>query len=387
MADELERLETAARDFETSDDDYVDLRRLSVVINRLLAKQCRVADRARRRGEHLVAGQGAATWIANQCLIAHTTAGDRLCVGAQLQHLPRIAEALGSGEIGYQAAAVVCHLSEQVGDEKRQYIDEDDWVSFSKRFSIREMRYLAAKARHAWDAEGFEKDTEEDYDNRYLHISELGGMYRIDGMLDPEGGAAFKAAIESLATPRGERDFRSNPQRRADAAVEMARHALDEGRLPRRNSVRPHINVNTTLEALKGEVGAAASELDSGMPISSKTVQRLACDGTLCRILKADSIVVDVGRATRAISPAQWRALKARHRTCGWPGCDRPINWTNPHHIEFWSRNGKTDLRNLVPLCYYHHRLVHEGGWQVVWAGESLAFIAPERPLIRRIRG
>jgi len=88
------------------------------------------------------------------------------------------------------------------------------------------------------------------------------------------------------------------------------------------------------------------------MPISSKTVQRLACDSTLHRVIKADSVVMDVGRATRSVSPSQWRALKARHRTCAAPECDRPINMTNPHHIEFWARGGRSDLPNLLPLCY-----------------------------------
>src|SRR4029077_6645560 len=113
------------------------------------------------------------------------------------------------------------------------------------------------------------------------------------------------------------------------------------------------ITVMTTLEGLKGELGAAASDLEAGMPISSKTVQRLACDGTLSRVLKADSGVVDVGRATRAISPAQRGGLKAHHRGCSGRGCARPINWTTPHHIEFWSRGGPNDLPNLLPLCYY----------------------------------
>src|SRR2546430_17017449 len=120
----------------------------------------------------------------------------------------------------------------------------------------------------------------------------------------------------------------------------MVHHAMDQGTMPRRNGVRPHITVNTTIEALKGELGAAASELENGMPISSKTVQRLACDGTLSRVVKADSVVVDVGRVTRAGSPAQGRALKARHRPCSGPGCARPINWTSPHHIEFCTAAG-----------------------------------------------
>ena len=60
---------------------------------------------------------------------------------------------------------------------------------------------------------------------------------------------------------------------------------------------------------------------------------------------------------------------------------------TSPHHIEFWARGGRSDLPNLLPLCYHHHRLVHEGGWQVIRAGEGVKFIAPERVVLRRARG
>ncbi len=57
------------------------------------------------------------------------------------------------------------------------------------------------------------------------------------------------------------------------------------------------------------------------------------------------------------------------------------------HHIEFWARGGQTKLGNLVLLCYFHHRLVHEGGWQVVKVGRELRFLPPERVVMRRARG
>jgi hypothetical protein len=162
---------------------------------------------------------------------------------------------------------------------------------------------------------------------------------------------------------------------------------MDEGKLPKRNGVRPHITVTTTLEGLKGELGAPASDLQHGMPISSKTVERLACDGCLSRVLMADSVVVDVGHATRSISASQRRALRVRDKHCAFPGCDRPVSWTNPHHVEFWSRGGPTNLPNLVSLCSYHHRCVHEGGWQVVKTAGGFKFIPPERVVMRRMRG
>src|SRR5438094_7143613 len=143
-------------------------------------------------------------------------------------------------------------------------------------------------------------------------------MYKLDALLDPQGAAALRAAIDSLNQPLGEDDVRSPKQRRADALVEIVHHALDRGTLHRRHGVRPHINVNTSIEALKGELGAGlvgGSELDNGMPISSQTVQRLACDGTLCRVVKAAAVGGGVGRATRAVAPASARALSARPRT------------------------------------------------------------------------
>jgi len=31
-----------------------------------------------------------------------------------------------------------------------------------------------------------------------------------------------------------------------------------------------------------------------------------------------------------------------------------------------WIEGGPTDLDNLVLLCRRHHRMVHEGGWQLI---------------------
>jgi hypothetical protein len=104
-------------------------------------------------------------------------------------------------------------------------------------------------------------------------------------------------------------------------------------------------------------------------------------------VLLADSMVIDVGRATRAVPAPMGRALRVRDRGCRAPGCDRQVSLTTPHHIIAWSRGGPTNLPNLVLLCFYHHRLVHEGGWQVVKAGREFRFLPPERVVMRRARG
>jgi hypothetical protein len=364
----------------------LDLTQLRSLIDRLEARFAGRVHGATARGDHLVNGHcSAVSWVMDTFTLSQNSASDRLRVGKQLESLPEVAEALEAGQIGYQSAAVICHLRDQLG-ERGGELDQEEFIGYARQLSVKGMRHLAAHTRYVMDPDGFDRDTEENYEERFLHISEMKGMYHLTGVLDPEGGAAVKSAIESLAKRLGPDDGRTPKQRRADAMVEVVHHAMDQGTLPRRNRVRPHITVTTTIDGLKAELGAAASQLESGMPISSKTVQRLACDGTLARILKADSIVVDVGRATRATSPAQSRALKARHRGCAGPGCDRPINWTSTHHIDFWARGGPNNLPNMLPLCYYHHRLVHEGGWQVLKAGEGVKFIPPDHVIAKRAR-
>jgi predicted restriction endonuclease len=56
------------------------------------------------------------------------------------------------------------------------------------------------------------------------------------------------------------------------------------------------------------------------------------------------------------------RQLRYRDRTCRFPNCHLR-RYTQAHHVEWWSRGGRTELDNLVLVCTFHHKLVHERGW------------------------
>jgi hypothetical protein len=51
-----------------------------------------------------------------------------------------------------------------------------------------------------------------------------------------------------------------------------------------------------------------------------------------------------------------------------------------------WAKGGDGDLRHLVLLCYRHHWMVHEGGWQLVKTddGQMLA-IPPQLDLYQQL--
>ena len=143
---------------------------------------------------------------------------------------------------------------------------------------------------------------------------------------------------------------------------------------------RPHLQVTTSPETLLGLAGAPAGELEFSLPIAASTVQRLACDSSVVRILLgSDSAVIDVGRARRLPAGPTRRALRARDGGCVWPGCDRPASWCVAHHLVFWGHQGKTDLKNLALLCYRHHWKVHEGGWELVRTDEGTILTVPPR--------
>ncbi len=364
----------------------LDVRELSAHIDRLQGILCRELHEATRRGDHLIEGKTPNGWVRSNCRLSRGSAADRLCVGEQLESLPLVTEALRSGELGYQQASVICHFRDKLREDLRENIDEEWWIGQAKDSSIENLRWLEQHTRYVVDPDSFDHQVEEDWEKRFLSIGESGGMFHISGVLDRVGGSALETAIEALSKRLGDLDARTPKQRRADALAEIAHHAMDKGTLPKRHGVRPHVSIHTTPEGLKRELGAPASALANGIPISGKTAQRLACDGLLHRVLKADSMVIDVGRAHRTAQPSQWRALKARHKTCAAPGCDRPINWTQAHHVDFWEEGGRTDHGRMLPLCCFHHRLVHEGDWRVVMVGERVEFIPPDRPVMIRRR-
>ncbi|MCY3987549.1 MAG: HNH endonuclease signature motif containing protein, partial [Gammaproteobacteria bacterium] len=88
-----------------------------------------------------------------------------------------------------------------------------------------------------------------------------------------------------------------------------------------------------------------------------------------------------VGRRTRAVPPAIRRALRVRDGGCRFPGCDRS-RFVHAHHIKHWADGGETALNNLVTLCSFHHRQVHEGGYAVHVDEGEIRFTRPDGDVI-----
>jgi hypothetical protein len=305
--------------------------------------------------------------------VTGNTASERVAISRKLAALPQTEHALADGDISYRHVALIAETAGQLGD-KFEAQAETILVDVSKEVDPWRLQRAIWHLKHCLDADGVLGNANKANDRRFLHLSQtFDGVYRIDGWLDAEGGAILNTALDSVMGPWTEGDNRTATQRRADAAVEMARRQLDGGQLPAVGGQKPHLAVSVDMATLSKEPGSMAAELEWSQPIPAETARRLACDAAITPIIDGEA-----DRTSRVVPGATRRALIARDRGCRFPGCDCPPAWTDAHHIKHWADGGPTTLENLILLCRRHHRLVHEEGWTLELAQDrELVAIPP----------
>jgi hypothetical protein len=318
---------------------------------------------------------GPIDWIRFNCHVTSGAAANSIAVGEAMHRMPESTQAVSEREIGFAHMTVMARTAEALGDR----FDEKRLIEKARANSPGKFHYICTHYRHAADPQRFSDEQAELVQNRRLKVSTwMDGTVLVSGQFDPEGGALLLTALKPLARKSGARDDRDMERRMADAAVELAMHALDAGWIPQQGSQRTHLMVTATLETLRGLPGAPAADMELSLPISAKTAQRLACDASITRIvLGADSMVIDVGRAKRTIQGPTRKALNVRDEHCVWTGCERPASWCSGHHLVHWLHGGTNDSPNLALLCYRHHWMVHEGGWQLVHGDDGRFLTVP----------
>ena len=368
----------------TTDGQYGGFRlsQLNTAINTLkvvMAKQSASFDRSEQpQVEGFVS---TVSWLRHGCNLSGSEAAGAFWVGQHLEKLPASASAMRGGEIGFGHLSQMASTAEALAEaEPAVAFDEAPLLRLAKQHMVNRFRKDCAHVRHAASERAFlqRQLAEDSYRALKMVPLEEGGLY-MSGWFDAVGGATVRTALEALARKLGKDDRRSLEERYADAMVELAGHGLDSGTLPSVRGQRPHLQVTATVETLQNMAGAPAGEVEWGGVIAATTVQRLACDSTVSRVLfDSKSQVIDVGRKTRVISSPMRTALRARDDGCVWPGCDRPASWTSAHHVAHWvAHRGETNLTNLESLCGRHHWQVHEGGWQMLRTDEGITVIPP----------
>jgi hypothetical protein len=219
---------------------------------------------------------------------------------------------------------------------------------------------------------------------------------------------------------------RSEPQRRADALVAMAR----AGAAAPPDAKRPVPTVNivvdadtlaawtdrTTTQADPAEPPADPSPESSAGPADASTgttaaATRAAGRGrvpvidparypdVICRtqrgqhlhpahvadttlwglirrvVIDSRSVIIDLGRRSRLFTGHARESVMLLETECAWTGCDQPSAWCHADHLHGWNRaRGPTRPANGAPLCPRHNYLKeqgftvtrdHHGNWHV----------------------
>jgi len=359
---------------------------LAAHINAATCRWLNLAAEFDRRGGHEELGfVSCASWLAWKCSLTPRAAREQLRVARGLRRLPRIAAAFRRGTLSYSKVRALTRVAEPEMEEELLELAEEATAAQLERV-LRGYR----GALHADAASNA-------HDRRHLATQwEDDGTLSIRGNLPPEEGAlllkALELAREALwsdraadpstpgtagSSPAGDQANQAETPcgrpNRADALVAMAETTVSHGVLAASGGDRQQLVVHVDAAALGSGDATAAASLEEGVGLPVETARRLGCDASIVTLLERDGHPISVGRKTRSVPPSMRRALRSRDGGCRFPGCDR-TRFVDAHHIEHWAHGGETSLDNMVQLCRYHHRLVHEGGFSVARERSATVF-------------
>jgi hypothetical protein len=269
-----------------------------------------------------------------------------------LESLPVISEAFASGELGIDKVAELTRLATPQ--------TEAGLIGWACRVSPGAIRHRGdLQARHSLQEA---QDCDRARSLRWWYFDQ-GRRFGLSAELPASEGAVVAKALRRLAhtlpVMPGEEDPSFVEARRADALVMMCSARISEDPQPDRATVVVHAPLESLIS------GEGGCEIDSDGVIHPQSAARLLCESRIQMVVQDGSNQpVGVGRLSREPSSFMMRLLRYRDRECMYPGCGAR-RFLRAHHIVFWKHGGRTDLANLVLLCHFHHKLVHEYRWRI----------------------
>ncbi len=351
-----------------------------------------IAEFDTRKGWNGVGVQSCAHWLNWKCGVAMGVAREKVRVAHALESLPKISEAMANGQLSYskvrELTRVACSGT------------EDYLLSIALHGTAEHVEKSVRHFRRAKEVEELSREAEQQF-NRFLSYSfDDDGSLILKGRLPADTGALVLKALQAATdqvddNSSDDSDESSNlnenvpagtyknteltrRMKRADALVLMAESFLANGAKELSGGDRHQVVIHIAAETLQHKE-AGCCEIEDGPSIAAETARRITCDASLVPLIEnEDGEPLDIGRKTRSIPPALKRALKARDKGCRFPGCTN-TRYVDAHHIHHWADGGETKATNLLSLCRFHHRLVHEGGITIQRLDDgAVRFVKPD---------
>jgi Domain of unknown function (DUF222)/HNH endonuclease len=319
-----------------------------------------IAEFDRRKGWSDGFTQSCAHWLNWKCGIGMGAAREKVRAALALENLPKVAAAMETGALSYSKVREITRVATPE--------TEDALLMVAEHGTASHVENLVRAFRRSQEAEELSREARQQESRRVSVRHDDDGSMVLFCRLPAEVGARLLRAIDNAVddVPAGTSDEPRLPfhVRRADALGVLAESFLAHGAMDMNGGDRNQIVVHVAAETLRDRK-AGCCEIEPGPSIAAETARRMSCDASLIAMIESEEgEPLNVGRKTRAISPALWRLLRSRDKGCRFPGCANS-RYMDGHHIVHWANGGETKPSNLVCLCRFHHRAVHEGGIRI----------------------
>jgi hypothetical protein len=310
-----------------------------------------------------------------------------------VEKVPQLGDALANGDVGGEhvdavtdaLAGVEGTAALELARRAGELVEDADGCSPEEL-----ARRLRAERRNLDDESGIDRLERQRRDSRYRsRVDPVTGMYKFWGQLDPLSGlklsnwlAAEVAARFAEAVPEG---APSDPVEKNAFLAALALHGLVErGATGRgatgRGSGRPEMTVVIDTR-VADERGAPVVDWGPPVDLPHEVLVDLFGQSDVAAVIVRNGAVVhapgrmDLGRTTRLANAAQRRVLRALYPRCAIPDCPVRFDHCKIHHVVWWRHGGRTDLDNLLPVCFRHHRAIHHEGWTVELAADRTLLV------------
>jgi hypothetical protein len=324
----------------------------------------------------------------------------------RLHKLPHVTAAFAGGHLSKDHAETIARAYTPARADALAGL-EATLVEQAQTTSVEELRSVVKHVTDALDGDGGATEFMDQFAARRFDIAKtMHGTVVGSFVLDPDTGDLALRVFDDLVEAQRDHETgddgepeRTPTQRRADAfrtmcgiidrAPKLAKIGVQSRRHPRQGLVVADVEVIerragaelvATIRAEAAHVGRLSPETSTSGRLhapprprelrvdplryggANVSMRRLTCDAAISRVITdGPSQILDLGRQTRTVSDAQWRALVARDKHCTHKGCRVPPGFCEAHHIDHWEHGGPTDLNNLKLYCWRHHIAEHEG--------------------------
>ena len=391
-------------------------------------------DAARLIAQQESHGDGGASVLRDQAGKSKHQARRSLGTAEALDEMPGLRAAVDSGEVALANAERLADAAQRTDPEA---VDSaSDLLALAKELPPDQFAREASAWTQRHQSDHGHGDWLDKRRQRYLKTwRQKDGTVRLDGLLDPETGTRIcnrlqsaaeqlrrqdqqaartsgegsslgpapssgsapadggQAASEGLAFgtgsadsqssaagggPRGGEGPRSWDQLRADALDLLTSGDAEGSKAGGGAGGRPKAEIIAVADigVLTGENPAGRCEISGVGPVPPAVLERIACDAQLTGVIFADGKPLYHGSTVRTATGAQWRMLIARDRGC--IGCGADSSQCQAHHIVPYARSRRTDIDNLVLVCWRCHHNIHDHHWRVVHHNGKPALQPPD---------